>query len=178
MSARTALASWPITGRSSAESRPICFRTAVSSPFLPRSFTRSSSRAAGESAASSAASARCLMSSNSCFMIVILLFYMLPQGPLGKWEKKNPPAPTGDERSTFRGTTRYSPNGALCRDAVTPLTRNGGLPAYPTAPFQAAAPGRKPCAARGAAPTIPLSLLRAAQRRAARSQPVSYSPPF
>ena len=78
----------------------------MSSPFLPRSFTRSSSRAAGESAASSAASARCLMSSNSCFMIVILLFYMLPQGAVGKMGKEKPSGPNWGRKVNL---PRYHP---------------------------------------------------------------------
>jgi phenylalanyl-tRNA synthetase beta chain len=36
MSLRISFASWPITGRSSADSLPICFKIAVSSPFLPK----------------------------------------------------------------------------------------------------------------------------------------------
>ena len=41
--ARTSLASWPMTGRSSADRPPICFSTAVSSPLLPRYLTRRAS---------------------------------------------------------------------------------------------------------------------------------------
>ena len=57
-----------MTGRSSAVSLPICLRTAVSSPFLPSSLTRSSSRAAGVDASSRAAIAWERMLSSCCFM--------------------------------------------------------------------------------------------------------------
>ena len=49
-SARTWFASWPMAGRSSADRRPICLRMAVSSPFLPRYFTRRFSSAVMSSA--------------------------------------------------------------------------------------------------------------------------------
>ncbi len=111
MAARTEFASWPITGRSSAESLPICFKTAVSSPFLPRSFTRSSSRALGEEASSSACRARFLISSNCCFMLCS------PFSGNGGANDKKPFLPKiGDERPTFRGTTRNSPKGALMKN--------------------------------------------------------------
>ena len=54
-SARTWFASWPMAGRSSADRRPICLRMAVSSPFLPRYFTRRFSSAVMSSACKMAA---------------------------------------------------------------------------------------------------------------------------
>ena len=68
MASRTSLASAPTTGRSSAESRPICFKMAVSSPFLPRKRTRSSSTAAASAAWAISASALCRMFCNASFI--------------------------------------------------------------------------------------------------------------
>ena len=73
MSARTALATWPMTGRSSGESLPICLRTAVSSPFLPRYLTRNASSAWLSAACSRADRASRRMIS-SCSFIVGLLY--------------------------------------------------------------------------------------------------------
>ncbi len=66
--ARTSLASWPMTGRSSAERPPICFKTAVSSPFLPRYLTRRASSPAVSWAAAMASRAPLRMASNCSFI--------------------------------------------------------------------------------------------------------------
>ena len=71
---RTSLASWPITGRSSAESLPICFKTAVSSPFLPKYFTRRASSSALSLVAVSAAKASCLIFSSCSFILYPPIF--------------------------------------------------------------------------------------------------------
>ena len=67
MASRTSFARAPITGRSSAESLPICFRMAVTSPFLPKKRTRSSSTSAALAALAISSSAVALMCSNACF---------------------------------------------------------------------------------------------------------------
>ena len=68
IAARTSLASCPITGRSSADSLPICFKIAVSSPFFPRYFTRKFSKPCWSSASSIAFSANWRMVSSCCFI--------------------------------------------------------------------------------------------------------------
>ena len=67
---RTSLAIWPMIGRSSGESFPIPFITAVSSPFLPKYFTRRVSSSARSLAVDNAvAAADCIAFSCSfiCF---------------------------------------------------------------------------------------------------------------
>ena len=66
--ARTSLASCPMAGRSSAESRPICLSTTVSSPFFPRYCTRSASSASALSAPVMALRDRSRSSFKSSFM--------------------------------------------------------------------------------------------------------------
>ena len=109
-----------MTGRSSAESLPICFKTAVSSPFLPSSLTRSSSRAAGVAAASSAARALALICSNCSFILI----------PPEKvyYKKIDPSSRNRDERHSFRGTTRNSPKRRAFRMQThpRPLTQSRG----------------------------------------------------
>ena len=68
ISCLTLFASCPITGRSSAESFPICFRIAVSSPFLPRYLILSSSRAFMESLEDASAIAAFSIFSSCCFI--------------------------------------------------------------------------------------------------------------
>ncbi len=100
--ARTLLASWPMAGRSSAESLPICFRMTVSSPFLPRYLTRSAS-----SAATSAAPRRRLSGFGAeLFELFFHFAFRLPLSILGPTQaKKSPPSQTG-RKALFRGTTR------------------------------------------------------------------------
>ncbi len=93
MASRTSFANAPITGRSSAVSLPICLRMAVSSPFLPRKRTRSSSTAAAFCAAAISASAFLRMPSNACLMLLLLPFVFLPKS-VG-FLPKAPRMPTG-----------------------------------------------------------------------------------
>ena len=138
MAERTELAIWPMTGRSSAESLPICFNTAVSSPFLPSSLTRSSSRAAGVEASSRAARACSRMLSNCCFMV-------FPPVKKGHFEyKKTPSIPISGRKEIL---PRYHPHLPSRRHAFRTQTRPRPITASPGQPycvFQAAAPGRKP----------------------------------
>ena len=68
IAARTLLAAWPKTGRSSADRLPIVLSTAVSSPFLPRNRTRSASSSA-ESLTPSSASIASRRIFSSCSFI-------------------------------------------------------------------------------------------------------------
>ena len=68
MSALISFASWPITGLSSAESLPICFKIEVSSPFLPRYLILASSICSFVLKESSAFFAAFLISSSSVFI--------------------------------------------------------------------------------------------------------------
>ena len=76
MSERTAFASCPITGRSSAESFPICFRMAVSAPFFPRYCTRIASSCFASVQVCRAASASCRMASNCSFISDLPCFFI------------------------------------------------------------------------------------------------------
>ena len=107
-SARTALASWPMTGRSSAESLPICFRTAVSSPFLPRYWTRRASSSPVFPAAPMAASAPARMASSCSFIVHAPYIIMLhTQCSWDGRHQKNASHPIpGTKGESFRGTTR------------------------------------------------------------------------
>ena len=73
MSARTWFASWPMTGRSSAESLPICFKMAVSSPFFPRYLTRTASSTFRSCAPLSSSSACFAIASSSAFICLSFL---------------------------------------------------------------------------------------------------------
>ena len=106
--ARTSLASWPMTGRSSALREPICLRTAVSSPFLPRYCTRSASRSSAFSAPPMASRALARMASNSCFISFLLLCRKFRTMAGGK--KRAPPRPHGT-KELFRGTTQIRADG-------------------------------------------------------------------
>ena len=75
--ARTSLANCPITGRSSADSLPICLRIPVSSPFFPKYCTRRASTCLRSCAPCSAAAAAALICS-SCVFIASLPFLALP----------------------------------------------------------------------------------------------------
>ena len=158
IAARTELASCPMTGRSSAVSLPICLRTAVSSPFLPSSLTRSSSRAAGVDASSRAAIAWERMLSSCCFMFF----------------------PPKNEK-TLRSRTGTKGNASAVPPAFSPLKtarfRTQSCPrwitASPVRPYSRVHSGggsrEKAQRCTQAASTIPLSLCAQNQRKAARS---------
>ena len=76
MSARTVLASCPITGRSSADSFPICFKIPVMAPFFPRYLTRTASSSLASLQALSSSCALLRMAS-SCSFIVFSSFQMI-----------------------------------------------------------------------------------------------------
>ena len=78
----TSFASCPITGRSSGESLPICFRIAVSSPFFPRYFTRRASSSCFELALASSSCACCLIFSSCSFILFTSKKFMLRALPL------------------------------------------------------------------------------------------------
>ena len=66
--ARTSLANWPTTGRSSLDKDPSCFKIPVSSPFLPKTLTRSSSSSCSAFRACSFSSAFARICSSCAFM--------------------------------------------------------------------------------------------------------------
>ncbi|MNI69400.1 hypothetical protein D3C73_1251420 [compost metagenome] len=82
---RTVLATCPITGRSSALSAPMPRRTSVSSPFLPRYFTRRSFSVPGSCTVCSFASASFFNASSFSFMACNSLLYFIGITPIALW---------------------------------------------------------------------------------------------
>ncbi len=99
--ARTAFAIWPMTGRSSADSLPICFRTAVSRPFAKHAHAHGIQRGTSPPAAARSASAFALICS------VVLSCWALPflQKEMLQGKEKSPPS----ERGRKTELPRYHP---------------------------------------------------------------------
>ena len=97
IASRVSLTSCPTLGRSSGATFFIPFKTAVSSPFLPKNFTRTSFNFSGMSAALIAFNASSLMLCNFSFIAILpfLLIYKLVPGNAADNQKK--PIPKRDE---------------------------------------------------------------------------------